>query len=71
MFRTMAHRPEIFTTMIAHFEATLTTGTLPTKLKELVIVRTSQLNGCEYCLGSHTQIAIELGWSKEQLEGFH
>jgi uncharacterized peroxidase-related enzyme len=68
MFRTMAHRPEIFTTMIAHFEATLTTGTLPTKLKELVIVRTSQLNGCEYCLGSHTQIAMKLGWSKEQLD---
>jgi AhpD family alkylhydroperoxidase len=47
--------------MIAHFEATLTTGTPPTKLKELVIVRTSQLNGCEYCIGSHTQIAMKLG----------
>ena len=68
MFRTMAHRPEIFTTMIAHFEAILTTGTLPTKLKELVIVRTSQINRCEYCLGSHTQIAIKLGWSREQLD---
>jgi len=68
MFRTMAHRPEIFATMIAHFEAILTTGTLPTKLKELVIVRTSQINRCEYCLGSHTQIAIKLGWSREQLD---
>ncbi len=68
MFRTMALRPEIFTTMIAHFEAILTTGTLPTKLKELVIVRTSQLNRCEYCLGSHTQIATKLGWSKQQLD---
>jgi uncharacterized peroxidase-related enzyme len=68
MFRTMAHRPEIFATMIAHFEAILTTGTLPTKLKELVIVRTSQLNRCEYCLGSHTQIAVKLGWSREQLD---
>ena len=68
MFRTMAHRPEIFATMIAHFEAILTTGTLSTKLKELVIVRTSQLNRCEYCLGSHTQIAIKLGWSREQLD---
>lgn len=68
MFRTMAHRPEIFQTMIAHFEAILTTGTLPTKLKELVIVRTSQLNRCEYCLSSHTQIALKLGWSREQIE---
>lgn len=68
MFRTVAHRPEIFETMIAHFEAVLTTGTLPVKLKELVIVRTSQLNACTYCLGSHTQIAMKLGWTKEQID---
>jgi len=66
-FRTMAHRPEIFQTMIAHFEAILTTGTLTTKLKELLIVRTSQLNQCAYCLASHTQIARKLGWSAEQI----
>jgi len=66
-FRTMANRPEIFQTMIAHFEAILYTGTLTTKLKELLIVRTSQLNKCEYCLASHTQIALKLGWSQEQI----
>jgi len=48
MFRTVAHRPEIFRTMIAHFRAVMNSGTLPAKLKELVIVRTSQLNHCEY-----------------------
>ena len=48
MFRTVAHRPEIFRTMIAHFRAVMNTGTLPAKLKELVIVRTSQINHCEY-----------------------
>ena len=66
-FRTMANRPEIFQTMIAHFEAILTTGTISTKLKELLIVRTSQLNSCEYCLDSHTKIARKLGWSAEQI----
>ena len=69
MFRTVAHRPEIFETMIAHFEAILNTGTLTTKLKELVIVRTSQLNGCEYCLASHSLIAARLGWSQAQIDG--
>ena len=44
MFRVMAHRPEIFATMQAHFGAVLNTGTLSTKLKELIIVRTSQVN---------------------------
>jgi alkylhydroperoxidase family enzyme len=48
MFRTVAHRPDILRTMIAHFRAVMNTGTLPQKLKELVIVRTSQLNNCEY-----------------------
>lgn len=67
MFRTMAHRPEIFSTMMAHFAAVLNTGTVPTKLKELIIVRTSQVNETPYCLASHTRIARGLGWSEEQL----
>src|SRR5271165_2221853 len=50
MFRVMAHRPEIFTTMQAHFGAVLNTGTVSTKLKELIIVRTSQVNETPYCL---------------------
>ena len=68
MFRTVAHRPEIFQTMIAHFEAVLNTGTLPLKLKELVIVRTSQMNHCGYCLASHSRICKKLGWSEDQLD---
>jgi uncharacterized peroxidase-related enzyme len=68
MFRVMAHRPEIFTTMMAHFAAVLTTGTVPTKLKELIIVRTSQVNVTPYCLASHTILAKGLGWTEEQLD---
>ncbi|HTV83340.1 MAG TPA: carboxymuconolactone decarboxylase family protein [Acidobacteriaceae bacterium] len=68
MFRTVAHRPEIFETMIAHFEAILHTGTVPLRLKELVIVRTSQLNRCDYCLASHSRIALNLGWTCDQLD---
>jgi len=48
MFRTVAHRPEIMRTMVAHFRAVMNTGTVPKRLKELVIVRTSQLNRCQY-----------------------
>lgn len=48
MFRTVAHRPEIMRTMVAHFRAVMNTGTVPKKLKELVIVRTSQINNCDY-----------------------
>jgi hypothetical protein len=48
MFKTMAHRPEIMQTAVAHLRAVLETGTVPFKLKQLMIVRTSQLNRCEY-----------------------
>ena len=67
MFRVMAHRPEIFSTMQAHFAAVLRTGTVPTRLKELIIVRTSQINQTPYCLASHTRLAENLGWSEDQL----
>jgi alkylhydroperoxidase family enzyme len=48
MFRTAAHRPEIMRTMVAHFRAVMETGTVPAKLKELLFVRVSQINRCEY-----------------------
>ena len=67
MFRVMAHRPEIFATMQAHFAAVLNTGTVSTKLKELIIVRTSQVNDTPYCLASHTLLAHNLGWTDDQL----
>jgi uncharacterized peroxidase-related enzyme len=67
MFRVMAHRPEIFATMQAHFAAVLNTGTVSTRLKELIIVRTSQINVTPYCLASHTILARNLGWSDDQL----
>jgi uncharacterized peroxidase-related enzyme len=67
MFRVMAHRPEIFATMQAHFGAVLNTGTVSTRLKELIIVRTSQINVTPYCLASHTILARNLGWTDDQL----
>ena len=48
MFRTVAHRPEYLRTLIAHFRTVMNTGTIPIKLKELLVVRVSQMNRCEY-----------------------
>lgn len=48
MFQTMAHRPDMLKTMIAHFRAVMSSGTLPQKLKEMAVVRTSWLNRCAY-----------------------
>jgi alkylhydroperoxidase family enzyme len=48
MFRTVAHRPEILRTMTEHFRSVMNAGTVDKKLKEMVAVRVSHLNGCDY-----------------------
>lgn len=48
MFRTMAQRPEIMNTAVAHMRAIFSTGTVETRLKEMLAVRVSQLNDCHY-----------------------
>jgi len=48
MFRTMAHRPEIMKTMTEHFRTVMNTGTVDKRLKEMVAIRVSHINRCEY-----------------------
>ena len=67
-FRTLAHRPTIMTTAWAHMQAVLAEGTLPRALKELAVVRTSQINRTPYCLASHTMMAKKLGCSDAKLD---
>jgi len=48
MFRVVAHRPELLTTMLAHFNEVMRPTTLSSKFKELLAVQTSVANSCEY-----------------------
>ncbi|MFN2566808.1 MAG: carboxymuconolactone decarboxylase family protein [Gemmatimonadaceae bacterium] len=48
LFRVAAHRPEIVTTLRAHMNAVMGSGTVDVLLKELLAVRVSQINNCEY-----------------------
>ena len=48
MFRTVAHRPELLTTLLAHFRTLLGPGAVPVALKEMVAVRVSTINDCDY-----------------------
>ncbi len=67
-FRTLSHRPSIMTTAWAHMQAVLAEGTLPRALKELAVVRTSQINQTPYCLASHTMMAKKLGCTDAKLD---
>lgn len=48
LFQVMAHRPEIMRHALALLEATMRTGTVEPRLKELLAVRVSQVNHCFY-----------------------
>jgi alkylhydroperoxidase family enzyme len=48
LFRVAAHSPEIVRTLREHMVAVMGPGQVPVLLKELLSVRVSQINGCEY-----------------------
>ena len=48
LFRVAAHRPAIAATLAAHLEAVMGAGEVPILLKELIAVRVSRLNDCQY-----------------------
>lgn len=45
----------------------LPTLDLEPMLQELIRTRVSQINGCGYCINSHTQAALELGETPQRL----
>ena len=48
LFRVAAHRPAIAETLAAHMSAVMGPGTVDVRLKELLSIRVSHINGCEY-----------------------
>src|SRR6266496_3644860 len=40
---------------------------LDAKLKELIRIRVSQINGCGYCINTHTKDALKLGETTQRL----
>jgi AhpD family alkylhydroperoxidase len=58
--------PLIYKAMAAA-EAQIVLFDLDAKLKELVKVRVSQINGCGYCINSHTKDALKIGETAQRL----
>jgi len=63
----LGHAPGILTAFNALSEAIWADGALPAKLKELVYLRASLLNGCYRCTLSHTAGARRRGYTDEQI----
>lgn len=58
--------PEAYKAMLA-MESYVKTIEVDPKLKELIKIRASQLNGCAYCVDMHTEHAIKVGESERRI----
>jgi uncharacterized peroxidase-related enzyme len=66
VFRAMAHNPEMLEAFLA-LNATLPKTKLDGKLRELAYIKTSELNGCDYCLHHHRALGKKAGLSDRQV----
>jgi AhpD family alkylhydroperoxidase len=64
---TMAHVPELLDVALPFIGAVLSPSSIDFRTKEIVILRTSCVMGCRYCIDSHTPVALESGLSVEQV----
>src|SRR6516164_8374626 len=66
VFRVMAHSPEMLEAFLA-LNATLPKTQLEGKLRELAYIKTSELNGCDYCLHHHRALGKKAGLGDRQV----
>jgi uncharacterized peroxidase-related enzyme len=61
LFATLARRPGVMRAAAALLREVLAPGEVPVRVKELVALRVSWLNGCDYCGASHRKLALAAG----------
>jgi AhpD family alkylhydroperoxidase len=59
MTKVMANSPTLLKSYLALFSA-VASGTIPATVRAHLAIATAQLNGCEYCLSSHTYIGANI-----------
>jgi uncharacterized peroxidase-related enzyme len=68
--RVAAHAPKIAQALLGFMIPALReeiTGALSINIKVLAILKTSMLNGCEYCVGHNTALGKAVGYSDDQI----
>ena len=69
--RVAAHTPRVAQSLVGFMVAALRTevsGVLDMRIKVLVILKTSTLNGCAYCVGHNTALGRSLGFQEDEIE---
>jgi AhpD family alkylhydroperoxidase len=67
VYRVLANAGKVFTGWMEAGDAALTSAVLPTRLRELVVLRTAYLMGCGYELGQHRDVARTAGVSSDEI----
>jgi AhpD family alkylhydroperoxidase len=64
----LAQVPELLQVALPFIGAVLGPSAIDRRTKEIVIVRTSALAGCRYCLQAHTVVALDAGLSHAEVD---
>jgi len=67
-FGTMARFPEGFSTFLPFYSGVIEHGTVEKKFKELAYLKTSLVNGCEYCFRAHSASGKKNGVTEDQIK---
>jgi uncharacterized peroxidase-related enzyme len=67
-FALMARRPGSLKAVLPFLSEVLDEGTVEPRLKELAYVKTSMVNGCQYCTQAHTAAAKRAGVTDQQIQ---
>jgi len=66
LWKIWAHSPQTLEAFMPFYKS-LMKGTLDSKLRELAYIKTSLVNGCDYCAGPHKAMGRRAGLTEQQL----
>jgi uncharacterized peroxidase-related enzyme len=67
-FATMARVPQALANFMPLYGAVIDKGTVEAKFKELAYLKTSLINGCEYCFRAHSASGKRNGVTEDQIK---
>src|SRR5262245_38340516 len=67
IWKLMAHSPLTLETFMPFYKALIAKSSLDSKLRELAYLKTSLINDCVYCAGSHKAAGMKFGVTEQQL----
>jgi uncharacterized peroxidase-related enzyme len=67
-YAAMAHHPDALKTFLPFYQSIMAKGSVETRDKELLYLKTSMLNQCPYCIKAHTAAAKRVGITAEQIK---